>query len=129
MAVFFVSEQPEELRGHEYHRDDQHDWMEFRTDEGERYAVAGLTVYHEKATAWMFWRILKPSIKAWKDLRKQVCPSLVLMVRGLEVVRVCVASYDKTDVDFEKMVGFMGFTVLPAGDSAEPWPKIGVLEV
>lgn len=107
MPVRRVEEQPEPLKGFEY-GPGAYEWLEFVTDDGEVYAVAGITFDHP-TEAWLYWRILHPGIKAWKDLRRKVVPFLQGLCRERGKRYAVVQTSDDNDVDFFKMVGYMEF--------------------
>lgn len=107
MPIVRLYEQPEILKGHEY-GPGVYEWFVFRTEDGEEYAHVGLCFDHPQE-AWMYWRILKPSLEAWKDLKRVVCPELRRYCKSRGKSFVVVRTSDDADVNFDKMVGFMGF--------------------
>lgn len=106
-----VKEQPKQLCGFEYARE-EYEWFEFQTPGGEVYAVVGLTFRGpDNEEAWMYWRILKPGLKAWRELKKKDAPAMRSLCADNGAAVVMVASDDPGDVNFMKMVGFMDFQV------------------
>ncbi|BCS87340.1 hypothetical protein [Pseudodesulfovibrio sediminis] len=103
-----VDTQPVELCGFEYAQE-EYEWFELVGPDGGVYAVCGLTFRDDQA--WLYWRILGFSVGALKELRKFDVPLMkgFCMDRGATVMMV--ASDDKRDVHFTRMVGFMGFDV------------------
>ena len=110
-----VAYQPEALRGHEYraYALEDYQWFELTTRNGAVYAVVGVVVANGEA--WAYWRILKPGLLAWKELTRQDVPWFREYVRERGARMIFVASNDPQDVNFEKMVGIMGFNTTKMG--------------
>ncbi|MBI9078311.1 MAG: hypothetical protein JEY79_01065 [Pseudodesulfovibrio sp.] len=110
-----VETQPEALRGFEY-GSEEYEWLEFVSPDGEVYAVCGLAFRGpDFEEAWLYWRIVRFSVAALRELRKVDVPKLKDYCRGRGASVAFVATDDPADVDFQKMVGFMGFTVQMIG--------------
>ncbi|NDV19228.1 hypothetical protein GO013_07320 [Pseudodesulfovibrio sp. JC047] len=106
-----VAEQPKQLCGFEYAHE-EYEWLEFLTPGGEVYAVVGLAFRGpDNEEAWMYWRILDPGLSAWRELKKKDAPAIRRYCAEKGAAVVIVASDDPGDVNFIKMVGFMGFQV------------------
>jgi hypothetical protein len=106
-----VKVQPEQLKGFEYAHE-AYEWFELVGPDGEVYAVCGLAFRGEgNREAWLYWRILGFSTGALKELRRKDVPAMNAYCLDHGAGVMLVASEDPADVDFEKMVGFMGFTV------------------
>ena len=103
--------QPECLVGIEYvpGTAPEYQWFAFEVD-GQPYAYAGLWKQPGAPVAWMLWRIVGLSVKACKDLRREVVPAIRAMMLADGITHVKCATDDEHDVDFDKMVRFMGFT-------------------
>jgi hypothetical protein len=106
MSMRRVDEQPLPLQGHEYGPADW-EWYEFFTERDGVYAVVGMAVTEENL--WMYWRILSPSISAWRDLRREIVPACRQLARERGCKRVIVQTSDPADTHFDKMVAFMDF--------------------
>lgn len=107
MPIKRVYTQPEQLVGFEYFPG-VYEWFEVVTESGEVYAVFGITL-DPKDEMWLYWRILKPSVAAWRDLKR--C-SIVEMRRYAKMrgkKRMVVQTRDPNDVNYQKMVELMGF--------------------
>lgn len=107
MPVRSVTEQPAQLAGHEYHNG-KYEWSEFYTDKRGTYAVCGVTLDHP-TEMWMYWRILSPSIAAWRDLKINVVPYWRQYARDNGKKIVVVQTDDQNDTNFTKMVELMDF--------------------
>jgi hypothetical protein len=101
-----VDKQPQELVGFEYHNG-EYEWSEFYSDKGV-YAVCGVTLNHP-TEMWMYWRILAPSISAWRDLKRNVVPHWQQYARDNGKKFVVVQTDDPNDTHFTKMVELMEF--------------------
>lgn len=107
MPIRRVAVQPEQLKGAEY-GPGIYEWFEFFTGDDDVYAVAGVTFDHP-TEAWLYWRILKPSVSAWRDLKTVVVPEIRRYFKVRGKLHAVVQTEDDGDVDFFKMVGYMGF--------------------
>ncbi|WP_285907669.1 hypothetical protein [Pseudodesulfovibrio pelocollis] len=109
-----VANQPGPLRGVHYRRFpvDAYKWFEMVAG-GEVYAVCGVTVAGDEA--WIYWRILRPGPVAWRELKRVDVPWLREFCRNAGAVNAYVSSDDPGDVNFDKMVGLMGFHVVKFG--------------
>lgn len=112
--IRWVKEQPDALKGHEY-RDEEYEWFEFVAPSGEVYAVGGMAFRENNWEAWLYWRILGFSVGALKSLRHEDAPELRAYCRERGAGIVKVSSDDPADVNFPKMVGYMGFTPVMFG--------------
>lgn len=126
MPAINVRERPGAFDSSKYNGKNQYDWFEFRTRGGHVYAVMGVTFFHEKRTAWMHWLILRPSIAAWRDLRREIVPVMREWVAKNGIDQVCVSTDDRADVQFERLVGFIGFKPLLSGETDGEWPRVAV---
>jgi len=107
MPIRRVHSQPPQLSRFEY-GPGVYEWFEAFTDAEGVYAVFGVTFDHP-VEAWMYWRILSPSVAAWRDLRRCSVPEVRRYVKSRGHKAMVVRSSDPRDVDFLKMVGYMGF--------------------
>lgn len=115
MGVKLLDHQPDILKGHEYQGNfTEYDWFSFEVDR-EAYAYAGMCFSNDAPEAWLYWRIVKPSVVAWRDLRLNVVPEMQDRARRGGASRVIVMTADPRDKDFDRMVAFMRFTPMRLG--------------
>lgn len=107
MPVRRLSVQPQQLAGHEYH-DGNYEWLELYTNTGDIYAVCGISLDHP-TEMWAYWRILMPSVAAWRDLKREVIPYLRGYAKNSGKAYMVVQTDDPGDTHFTKMVELMGF--------------------
>lgn len=129
MSVCGVKEQPQELRGLHYRDIPLADfvWFKLYTASGELYAVIGAAKKH--GDMWLYWRILKPSVAAWREFVRHDVPWLKGWCWIVGARAAFVATNDPADVNFDKMVGLMGFSVLAYSGIKMGWQHLEASDV